>query len=260
MRDTDVDRYLERLQLAAPRVADADALVRLQHAHLLNVPFENLSIHWAEPMALSVDHGFRKIVDARRGGFCYECNGLFAALLQALGFPTALLSARVVRSDGSLGPEFDHLVLLVALETPWLVDVGFGHSFRTPMPLVDGRVQPEPGGDHRLVHADGRWILEGGTSEGAWSARFTFETTPRRLEAFRGMFEFHRDSPDSHFHRAPLATIATAGGRTTLSGRRLIRTTLDGHRAEEDVAEDDVPAVLAREFGIVRSRQPSPAR
>ncbi|NYZ63876.1 arylamine N-acetyltransferase family protein [Luteimonas deserti] len=254
----DVERYLERLRLTPPAKADAAALLDLHQAHLLHVPFENLSIHWREPMTLATDHLFRKIVEARRGGFCYECNGLFAALLHALGFGTTLLSARVARDAGGFSPEFDHLVLLVELERPWLVDVGFGQSFRTPMPLVTGHVHADPGGEYRLLEAGGIWTLEGRTAEGTWTPRFAFERLPRRIEDFQNMFEFHRDAPTSHFHKAPLATIATGSGRTTLSGRRLIRTAHDGSRQAHELPDEEIPAALAREFGIVRTVPAAP--
>ncbi|HSL53948.1 MAG TPA: arylamine N-acetyltransferase, partial [Pyrinomonadaceae bacterium] len=81
-----VDAYLDRINYIGPRDVNARILRALQVAHLLSVPFENLSIHAGEPIVLDEDALFTKIVTARRGGFCYECNGVFAGLLRALGF------------------------------------------------------------------------------------------------------------------------------------------------------------------------------
>ena len=89
-----IDRYLERIGAERPARADADALRHLQHRHLLAVPFENLSIHLGEPIVLTEDALVAKIVDGRRGGFCYELNGLFGMLLDALGYRGTLLAAR----------------------------------------------------------------------------------------------------------------------------------------------------------------------
>ena len=86
----------------------------MHRAHLLAVPFENLDIHLGRPISLDQDALFGKIVTRRRGGFCYELNGLFALLLRELGFEVTLLSAGVARADGGFGPEFDHLTLLVS--------------------------------------------------------------------------------------------------------------------------------------------------
>ena len=89
----------------------------------------------SRPIILEDEALFTKIVEHRRGGFCYEANGLFAALLRALGFDVAMLSAEVARAGGGFGPDFDHMTLTVALEQRRLVDVGFGDSFREPLRL-----------------------------------------------------------------------------------------------------------------------------
>src|SRR5215208_3894293 len=110
-----VDAYLKRINYSGPLAPAAETLRALQVAHLLAVPFENLSIHACEPILLEEDALFTKIVDRRRGGFCYELNGLFAGLLRALGFDVAMLAAGVARPGGGFGPDFDHMTLLVTL-------------------------------------------------------------------------------------------------------------------------------------------------
>src|SRR3989440_10034587 len=134
----DIQAYLQRIDYTGPLVPSAKTLRLLQVAHLRTVPFENLSIHSGEPIVLDDDALFEKIVSRRRGGFCYELNGLFAALLRALGFDVVLLSAGVAHAGGGFGPEFDHLLLVVDLQEHWLADVGFGDSFLEPVRLVTG--------------------------------------------------------------------------------------------------------------------------
>src|SRR6476620_2196832 len=112
----DAQAYLQRihfsaaLDLAAPQPSSR-LLGALHQAHLLLVPFENLSIHYGQPILLEERALYDKIVRRRRGGFCYELNGLFAWLLRQLGFTVTLLSARVAQADGDFSPEFDHLTL-----------------------------------------------------------------------------------------------------------------------------------------------------
>src|SRR5262249_19643128 len=130
-----VDAYLKRINYAGAREPAAETLRTLQLAHLRTVPFENLSIHAGEPIVLEEAALFGKIVERRRGGFCYEANGLFAALLRALGFQVAMLSAGVANAKGEFGPDFDHMTLMVTLAERWLVDVGFGESFMEPLLL-----------------------------------------------------------------------------------------------------------------------------
>ena len=125
----DVKAYLERIKYRGSLALNAETLRGLQAAHLLAVPFENLSIHAKQPIVLDDDALFTKIVERGRGGFCYELNGLFAALLRALGFKVEMLSAGVANAEGGFGPDFDHMALMVTLDERWLADVGFGDSF-----------------------------------------------------------------------------------------------------------------------------------
>ena len=150
---------------------------RLHLQHLLTVPFENLDIHLGRPIALDEAALFDKIVTRRRGGFCYECNGLFAWLLGELGHDVALLSAGVARETGGFGPEYDHLALLV--DSEWLADVGFGEGFREPL-RVD---ETERQGEYRIVACGG-------------VPQYRFTLTPRRLEGFTGRCRYHQTSPE----------------------------------------------------------------
>ncbi len=123
--------YLNRVGITVQAVSDAAGLRSLHRAHQLTVPFENLSIHLGEPVSLDERDLIGKIVRRRRGGFCYELNGAFALLLEALGARVSRVAARVYGEAG-LGPPFDHLALIVRPgdgSGPWLADVGFGsHS------------------------------------------------------------------------------------------------------------------------------------
>src|SRR5579871_1708740 len=137
----DISAYLERIDYRGSLDITPETLRDLQVAHLRTVPFENLSVVMGEPVILDDASLFEKIVVRRRGGFCYELNGLFAALLRDLGFPVEMLSAGVSRSSAQVfGPGFDHLALMVTLEHRWLVDVGFGGSFFEPLRLDDRAV------------------------------------------------------------------------------------------------------------------------
>jgi N-hydroxyarylamine O-acetyltransferase len=119
---------------------------------MFNVPFENLDISVGRYIKLDLPSLFQKIVHERRGGYCYELNGLFAALLRTLGFRVDQLSAGVAGPDGKFGPEFDHLTLLVGAGDSWLADVGFGDSFLAPLPFaVGGEGTLDPAGKFRLI-------------------------------------------------------------------------------------------------------------
>lgn len=223
----------------------------LQSAHLLTVPFENLSIHSGEPIALEDDALFDKVVVRRRGGFCYELNGLFAALLRALGFDVAMLSAGVADAEGRFGPDFDHMALMVSLEERWLVDVGFGDTFREPLLLDDRGVQVRGGRAYRIV-SDGEYMTLTERAGDEWKAQYRFGPRAYQYADYAAMCRHHQTSPESHFTRGRVCTRATPGGRVTLSGMRLITTSAGGERRERTLAgEEEYAAMLREHFGIV---------
>jgi N-hydroxyarylamine O-acetyltransferase len=213
---------------------------------LLAVPFENLDIHLGRPILLDQTALYDKIVTRRRGGFCYELNGLFAALLSALGFRVKLLSAGVAREEGGFGPEFDHLALLVELEESWLADVGFGDGFRRPLRLDSPSSQPDFGSVYEIA-ADGdcRVLLRDGKPQ------YRLTLAAHSLDEFAGMCRYHQTSPASSFTRRRLCTVATPEGRTTLTGMRLIETSAAGRMERTLAGEDEFRALLASCFNVV---------
>src|SRR5215213_2898420 len=173
-----VKAYLARINYHGSLDPTAETLRDLQVAHLLTVPFENLSIHARQPIVLEDEALFTKIVEHKRGGFCYEANGLFAALLRALGFDVVMLSAEVANAEGGFGPDFDHMALMVTLEQRWLVDVGFGDSFREPL-LLDERGEQAQGDRAYRILPDGPYlILAQREDEGEWKAQYRFTLQP----------------------------------------------------------------------------------
>lgn len=246
-----VSPYLKRLNYSGPLTTTAETLRALQLAHLLAVPFENLSIHSNEPIVLNDAALFQKIVVRRRGGFCYELNGLFAALLRELGFDVQMLSASVANSEGVLGPEFDHMTLLVTLEDRWLVDVGFGDSFIEPL-LLDHRGDQIQGRRRYRIEDqdDGSLMLLQKEDGGVWKPQYRFTLTPHVYADYGGMCQFHQTSPDSHFTKGHLCSKLTPDGRTTISRGRLIVTQGDT-KEERELKPEEFDEALRKYFGIV---------
>ncbi|WNF26969.1 arylamine N-acetyltransferase [Streptomyces sp. C11-1] len=252
--DGTVRAYLDRIGADRPARADIEALRELQRRHLLSVPFENLSIHLGEDIVLEEQALLDKVIGGR-GGFCYELNGAFGALLRALGFRVSLLQARVFGDGGRLGIPYDHMALRVETEDgtgPWLADVGFGDHALRPLALADLTEQEDPRGVFRFRAApEGDLdLLRGG------SRQFRLDLRPRTLTEFRGGAWYHRTSPDSHFTRSLVCSRCTDTGRVTLSRRALI-TTVGGERHRTELATDEeVLAAYRDHFGLRLSRVP----
>ena len=244
----DVEAYLRRIDDVGPLEPTVATLRRLHRAHMEAVPFENLDIHAGRPLALTEAGLFAKIVERRRGGFCYELNGLFARLLHALGFDVTLLSARVADDAGGFGPEFDHLLLLVRLQERWLADVGFGSSFHEPLRLDDPGAQVQAYGTYRVLPGDNHWTYLELDADRGWQARYIFTLTPRHLADFEPSCIAKQSSP--FWTNRRICTRATAEGRATLSDGRLI-VTRDGAREERPLADEaEQTAVLRERFGV----------
>ncbi|MGV9526232.1 arylamine N-acetyltransferase family protein [Streptomyces cellulosae] len=265
------DAYLRRLGVERPARPTPDALRELHLRHLRTVPFENLSVHLGEEIVLDEKRLLDKVVKAGRGGFCYELNGAFGALLTALGYDVTLLAARVYGDGGRLGIPYDHLALRVRTEDggDWLADVGFGAHFHLPLAFGEREEQRDPAGVFRIAEAepDAAGVRGGHDAAGAADLDvlrdgrpvYRLETRPRALADFTAGAWWHRTSPHSHFTRSLVCSRVTDdGGRITLGGRRLTLTAPDGTRQERDAGSDaEVLSIYRGEFGITLDAVPT---
>ncbi len=271
MNSAQADAYLRRIGAERPAGPTADVLRELHVRHLRTVPFENLSIHLGEEIVLEEERLLDKVVGARRGGFCYELNGAFAALLTKLGFEVTLLAGRVFQEDGRPGIPYDHLALRVrtAGGGDWLADVGFGAHSHFPLALAEAGEQGDPGGTFQVVEAGVRTGGEETSGEGAGECgdldvlrdgkpQYRLEVRPRELGDFVTGAWWHSTSPVSHFGRSLVCSRLTEdGGRITLSGRRLTVTAPDGGKEVTELGTDEEVLTAYRErFGFRLGRVP----
>jgi N-hydroxyarylamine O-acetyltransferase len=276
MNPTQVDSYLRRLGVQHPAWPTVEVLRELHLSHLQTVPFENLSIHLGEEIVLEEERLVEKVVDARRGGFCYELNGAFGALLAALGFDVTLLAGRVYGDEGRLGIPYDHLALRVRTVDggEWLADVGFGAHSHYPLAFGARGEQEDPGGTFRIVEAgpDAAGVRsgDGGVQKGGGDAadldvvmggrsQYRLGVRPRALGDFVAGAWWHSTSSASHFTRSLVCSRVTEdGGRITLSGRTFKVTAADGAREERELETDEEVLEAYRErFGIELDRVPT---
>ncbi|MGD8896283.1 MAG: arylamine N-acetyltransferase [Acidobacteriota bacterium] len=172
--ELDVEAYLKRTGARRPLVPSAEALADLQQAHVGAIPFENLDILLGRPIALDLTSLQAKLVTARRGGYCFEQNTLFGAVLDELGFEVTPLAARVRRGTTNVRAR-THMLLRVDLaEGPHVADVGFGANgpIRS-LPLEEGREHWLGPMGHRFRREDDLWVLEG-HADGAWADLYAF--------------------------------------------------------------------------------------
>ncbi|RPH76575.1 MAG: acetyltransferase [Nitrospiraceae bacterium] len=252
----DIRRYASRIKYLGEARPTLEVLFSLQESHLLSVPFENLDIHAGRRIALGERALFEKVVLRKRGGFCYELNGLFHFLLKIVGFNVKLLMGRVYdHNRNSYGPEFDHMLILAEVDgVQWIVDIGFGDFSLHPLRFVLNQPLSDRNGEFVIDQFDdeyfrvSRYLPE----ERRSSPEYLFSLQERTLGDFSDMCQYHQTSPDSHFTSQRICSMATANGRITLTDHKLIVT--EGKTRKEIIIRDqsDFSEALARYFNIVQ--------
>jgi N-hydroxyarylamine O-acetyltransferase len=237
----DLDAYLARTGQER-RPPSAEALKDLTRAHVKAIPFENLDVILRQHQGISLDVVSAKLVGRRRGGYCYEQSGLFAAVLEQLGYRVHRLSARV--QPRRPGP-YTHMTLVVDVDgESFLTDVGFGAGILDPMPLVDGQKTDQAGWEHRLVHQNGWWTLQKGT-EDLLDFRLN-EMYPIDYEVYHHYTSTHPKSPFTG--RVVIMTLEPGVSRKLL-GRELTVEKPGGSSETTTVAPEELDATL-KDFGI----------
>lgn len=246
----DVSAYLNRINYRGSTEPTVETLRGIHRAHPLTVPFENLDIHLNRQIVLNEAALFEKIVVKRRGGYCYELNGLFTSLLRQMGFRVTLFSSNVIH--GGIPAAIDHLTLLVHLDDRWIVDVGFGDSSRLPLRLDEAGEQYGMGQRYRFTQADGRWTLWSGRENGGWYDEYSFEVDliPLTLSDFEEANRYYQTAPESYFVQGRICSRATADGRLSLTADRLIITQNDQREETPIESEQDFLRALSEHFGI----------
>lgn len=244
--------YLQRISLEKTKIEhNLESLRILQKNHLFHIPFENLDIHWKRRIDLDINEFSEKIIEEKRGGFCYELNGLFNELLNELGFSTKIISARVNIGEKEFGAEYDHLAILTKVnEDEYLVDVGFGEFTADPLKFVLDEEQIDDNGSFLIRKFDEEYFEVVKKDENLWKSQYIFKDIAKEISEFSEMCEFHQTSPKSHFTQGKICSLMTENGRKTLTDKKFIET-INGKRFETEVtSEEDFGIFLADKFGI----------
>jgi N-hydroxyarylamine O-acetyltransferase len=249
----DMPLYLQRLGYAAAPPPTLDTLGQLVRRHSEAFAFETLNTFLHLPVPVDLPSLERKLLHDGRGGYCYELNRLFLALLQQLGFDARALAGRVVMGgpEDAITPR-THMALRVHIEgAPYLADVGFGGMVPTaPLRLDTEAVQSTPHEPYRIVRQGDTYLLRAEVA-GEWRAMYRFDLQPQEeidLELGNWYVATH---PQSSFHGRLTAARTGTGLRRTLQGNRFTVHRLGAaseHRSLNSV--DEILAVLRDEFGI----------
>lgn len=246
----DIKQYLERINYLDTINPSIEVLSKLQTTHLMNVPFENLDIHNKNKIDLA--NLFEKIVRRKRGGFCYELNGLFYELLKEIGFTIKMVSARVYDGKADYSPEFDHMALIVEINNDkYLVDVGFGEFSLCPIKIELNKDINDPRGIFRIeTFNETHKVVKKINPEGEFIPEYIFSEKERQIGEFYERCNYHQTNPGSHFMQKRVCSLPTKTGRITLTND-ILKTTSNGEVIEKKLTgELEVQQELWNYFGI----------
>lgn len=243
--------YFDRIGYRGVARPDLLTLRRVLRAHVLSVPFENLDVQLGRSLGVDPAEAYEKIVVRRRGGWCYEQNGLFGWALSAIGFDVMRVAAAVMRAERGAVSVDNHLALLVRLPgsaDTWLADVGFGGGLLEPIRLEEGEYRHAPFrlGLRRLD--DGHWQFWEDAGDGEFT--YDFRAEPASEEGLARRCALLQTDPDSSFVLNLVAQIRTPDTHTTLRGRVLSRRDSAGETKTILSSPDQLLQVLASTFGL----------
>ena len=251
----DLLAYRARIGLAELPKPDEQGLAVVQRAHRLAIPFENLDIALGHGVSVDPDAIFEKLVTRRRGGYCFEQNGLFLAALQAMDFRARPLLARVWLFATETPPR-THMLNLVSFEgEDWIADAGFGSSYTPPMPLAEMTVTGADGVQHRLARdAEFGWMLERREEGGSWSRQYSFTTDAVWPADIAQANHFTSTLPGGRFTSNAIASIVLPNGFASLVNRNYSRDSAKGEERSRITSAKMLQLRLSLIFGIDLSR------
>lgn len=217
MQPDELHAYLERIHYDGSLKVNAETLRDLHIAHTFNIPFENLDIHLGKPISIAPEAVFDKLVRRKRGGYCYEMNGLFANVLGTLGFSVQLLMARIMAGYTETRP-LTHMLLLVTINGErWIADVGNGRTgLLAPLPLKNNAPETQFTETFRLRTEDDYHYIFQGMDAGQWIDVYAFTLETYLPVDYTLANYYNSTSPESRFTQRKIATMPTAEGRISM--------------------------------------------
>ncbi|WP_121242242.1 arylamine N-acetyltransferase family protein [Sulfurisoma sediminicola] len=249
---TDLSAYLRRTGYAGDIAPTRRALEALHLAHATHIPFENLDVLLGRPIALDLVGIEAKLVGARRGGYCFEHNLLFAAVLRAFGFAVTRLAARVRHRTTAVLPRTHMLLLVEAEGGRWLADVGFGgEGLLLPVPFGAGEEVGHFAWSYRVIEeaATANWVLQS-RRDGAWRDLYAFTLEPQHTVDYAIANHYVSTHPDSPFVRMLTVQLPTPQRRLILRDRELIEDRGDVVTTRTLADGAELARVLQESFGL----------
>ena len=252
MTALDLQAYLRRIGYQGAVEPTRRVLEALHLAHATHIPFENLDILLGRPIALDLASLQAKLVARSRGGYCFEHNLLFAAVLREFGFEPTLLAARVRFRTTAVLPR-THMLLLVEGEgSRWLADVGFGgEGLLLPVPFGNGEEARHYAWTYRVIEeaGAGTWVLQSRRND-AWLDLYAFTLEPQQSIDYEIANHYMSTHPDSRFVQTLTVQLPGPQRRMILRNRDLIEDRGDAVLERRIESDEEFVSALQEYFGL----------
>ena len=258
-----VKDYLKRIGFRGRIARTAETLAELQRCHMMSVPYESVDIWRGKADPLTYEAMYDKIVRRRRGGYCFELNGMFGWLLRELGFKTEEYFGRWLMDESTEIPARRHRIIKVAIgKRTFIADVGVGQRAPlTPLEFICGKIQRREGVDYRFVRDRRLGFVQEARLKGVWTKVYSFDLAPQEPIDFMYVHYFCVNSPDSFFRGNLIVHIPTENGRKSIrsvrnskTGRMFLRLAVSGADGKTVMTELRTDRALrkslAEHFGI----------
>jgi len=246
----DLQCYLSRIGYEGNITADFDTLRCMMRCQLWSVPFENLDVQAGFVPSLAPEEIYSKIVERRRGGYCYEVNGIFALALQAIGIPYRLVAARPMTY--AVRRPKTHMAIVASIEgREWLCDLGFGgYGIHEPVDLRWLDCDIQQGSDtFRLSKVTDRDYLLQSLVDGEWKKLYEFNLCEQEWVDFEPVNWLNATHPESIFVQGLIVVLQHETGKAVLSGDRF-RYFSDGRVEDRIVRPEEIPELLRQVFSL----------
>ncbi len=248
----DLQAYLRRIDYQGAVEPTRRVLEALHLAHATHIPFENLDILLGRPIALDLASLQSKLVARRRGGYCFEHNLLFAAILREFGFEPVMLAARVRHRTTAILPRTHMLLLVEAEGSRWLADVGFGgEGLLLPVPFGSGEEARHYAWTYRVIEdaGAGTWILQSRRND-AWLDLYAFTLEPQQAVDYEIANHYMSTHPDSRFVQTLTVQLPGTQRRMILRNSDLIEDRGDTVLERKIESDEELVSALQEYFGL----------
>lgn len=246
-----LQEYFDRIAFSGDARADIATLVEMMRCQLFSVPFENLDVQAGKIVSLVPEDIVDKIIGRKRGGYCFEVNGLFAMALEALGIPYQFVAARPMMYPVRK-PRTHMAIVVKADDEEWLCDLGFGsYGIRAPMRLnlLDAEIKQDFDTFMLSKTSELEYLLQA-LVEGKWADQFAFDLSPQEWIDFAPANYLSSTHPDAIFVQKLVVVLHNPKGRESLSGD-ILKTVTEGRVEKQTIRPEDKAAILSSRFGLI---------